>query len=266
MIEKCAINIYNLITCCNNSSYSCFFLVHSSTLVTAGIYLLINYDILIDLKYKEYILIVSRITIFISGVIANFEIDFKKIIALSTLSQLGFIIRIFSLGIVNLTFLHLFIHAFFKSIIFICVGSYIHYIRGIQNFRFYFGIYYVYPIKGLLIIFSLFILCGFPFLVGYFSKDLIIEYYFLNIIRIFRLLNLIIGTIFTVSYSFRLINILIINYFIINLIYFDEDRIIITHIIFILLIILFIRKFIYNFFFFLLELICFIFLNILFLK
>jgi NADH-ubiquinone oxidoreductase chain 5 len=59
-------------------------LVHSSTLVTAGIYLLINYDILIDLKYKTYILIFSSITILISGIIANFEIDFKKIIALST--------------------------------------------------------------------------------------------------------------------------------------------------------------------------------------
>ena len=63
-------------------------LVHSSTLVTAGIYLLINYEILIDLKYKEYILIISRITIFISGVIANFGIDFKKIIALSTLRNI----------------------------------------------------------------------------------------------------------------------------------------------------------------------------------
>ena len=225
-------------------------LVHSSTLVTAGIYLLINYEILIDLKYKEYILVISRITIFISGVIANFEIDFKKIIALSTLSQLGFIIRIYSLGIVNLTFLHLFIHAFFKSIIFICVGSLIHYIRGIQNFRFYSGIYYLYPIKGLLIIFSLIILCGFPFLVGFYSKDLIVEYYFLNKIRIFRLLNLIIGTIFTVSYSFRLIFILIINSFIINLIYSDEDNIIMNYIILILLIILFIRKFVFNFFFF----------------
>lgn len=225
-------------------------LVHSSTLVTAGIYLLISYESLIDLRCKVYILIISSMTIIISGIIANFEIDFKKIIALSTLRQLGFIIRIYSLGIVDLTFLHLFIHAFFKSIIFMCVGRLIHYIIGIQNFRFYSGMYYLYPMKGLLIMFSLIILCGFPFLVGFYSKDLIIEYYFLNIIRIFSLVNLILGSIFTVSYSFRIMYIIINRNYIMNLIYLDEDYIIIISIFIILVIMLVIRKFIFNFFFF----------------
>nr|QNV12213.1 NADH dehydrogenase subunit 5 [Bombus terrestris] len=225
-------------------------LVHSSTLVTAGIYLLINYEMLIDLKYKEYILMISSMTMFMSGVMANFEMDFKKIIALSTLSQLGFMMSIYSLGMVNLTFLHLFIHAFFKSMMFMCVGSFIHYMKGIQNFRFYFGMYYLYPMKGLLMMFSLFMLCGFPFLVGFFSKDLIIEYYFLNMMSIFSLLNLIIGTIFTVSYSFRLMYILMMNNFMMNLIYLDEDNIMMNYMMFILLIMLFISKFVYNFFFF----------------
>nr|WMQ53449.1 NADH dehydrogenase subunit 5 [Bombus lantschouensis]DBA43657.1 TPA_asm: ND5 [Bombus lantschouensis] len=225
-------------------------LVHSSTLVTAGIYLLINYEMLIDLKCKEYILMISSMTMFMSGVMANFEMDFKKIIALSTLSQLGFMMSIYSLGMVNLTFLHLFIHAFFKSMMFMCAGSFIHYMKGIQNFRFYFGMYYLYPMKGLLLMFSLFMLCGFPFLVGFFSKDLIIEYYFLNMMSIFSLLNLIIGTIFTVSYSFRLMYILMMNNFMMNLIYLDEDNVMMNYMMFILLIMLFISKFIYNFFFF----------------
>nr|DBA43943.1 TPA_asm: ND5 [Bombus terricola] len=225
-------------------------LVHSSTLVTAGIYLLINYEMLIDLKYKEYILMISSMTMFMSGVMANFEMDFKKIIALSTLSQLGFMMSIYSLGMVNLTFLHLFIHAFFKSMMFMCVGSYIHYMKGIQNFRFYLGMYYMYPMKGMLMMFSLFMLCGFPFLVGFFSKDLIIEYYFFNMMSIFSLLNLIIGTIFTVSYSFRLMYILMMNNLMMNLIYSDEDNIMMNYMMFILLIMLFISKFIYNFFFF----------------
>lgn len=225
-------------------------LVHSSTLVTAGIYLLINYEIIIDLKYKRFILIISRITILISGIIANFEIDFKKIIALSTLRQLGFIMRIYSLGITDLTFLHLFIHAFFKSIIFMCVGRFIHYINGIQNFRFYSGIFYLYPIKGILIIFSLIILCGFPFLVGFYSKDLIVEYYFSRIKRIFRIINLIFGTIFTVSYSFRSIYIIINSNYIINLIYLREDCVIIRVITIILIIILVLRKFVFNLFFY----------------
>jgi NADH:ubiquinone oxidoreductase subunit 5 (subunit L)/multisubunit Na+/H+ antiporter MnhA subunit len=142
----------------------------------------------------------------------------------------------------------------FKKIIFICIGRFIHYIKGIQNFRFYKGIFFLYPIKSLLIIFSLLILCGFPFLVGFYSKDIIIEYYFLNKIGIFSLINLIIGTIFTVSYSFRIIYILIENNLIINLINLDEDFIIIYCMIFIIFIILFLRKFIFNLFFFYLNL------------
>nr|ABH05004.1 NADH dehydrogenase subunit 5 [Bombus ignitus] len=206
-------------------------LVHSSTLVTAGIYLLINYEMLIDLKYKEYILMISSMTMLMSGVMANFEMDFKKIIALSTLSQLGFMMSIYSLGMVNLTFLHLFIHAFFKSMMFMCVGSFIHYMSGIQNFHYY-------------------MLCGFPFLVGFYSKDLIIEYYYLNLMSIYSLLNLIIGTMFTLSYSFRLMFVLMMNNFMMNLINLNEDYIMMNYMVLILLIMLFISKFIYNFFFF----------------
>nr|DBA43761.1 TPA_asm: ND5 [Bombus sichelii] len=225
-------------------------LVHSSTLVTAGIYLLINYESLIDLKYKVYVLMISSMTMLISGMMANFEMDFKKVVALSTLSQLGFMMSIYSLGMVNLTFLHLFIHAFFKSMMFMCVGSLIHYMMGIQNFRFYSGIYYLYPMKGLLMMFSLLMLCGFPFLVGFYSKDLIIEYYFLNMMSIFSLMNLILGTILTVSYSFRIMFMILSNNYMMNLIYLDEDYIMINCMSMILLIMLFMSKFIFNFYFY----------------
>ena len=94
---------------------------------------------------------------------------------------MGFILKILCLNLNNLTFLHLFIHALFKSIIFTCVGRFIHYINRIQNFRFYKGIFYIYSIKRIVFIFSLIILCGFPFIVGFYSKDLIIEVYFFNI-------------------------------------------------------------------------------------
>nr|QBP33710.1 NADH dehydrogenase subunit 5 [Bombus sibiricus] len=229
-------------------------LVHSSTLVTAGIYLLINYESLIELNYKVYILMISSMTMLISGIMANLEMDFKKIIALSTLSQLGFMMSIYSLGMVDLTFLHLFIHAFFKSMMFMCVGSLIHYMIGIQNFRFYYGMYYLYPMKGLLMMFSLLMLCGFPFLVGFYSKDLIIEYYFLNLMSVFSLMNLILGTIFTVSYSFRIMYILMNNKYMMNLIYLDEDYIMIYCMSMILMIMLVMSKFMFNFFFFHLNL------------
>src|SRR3982751_667902 len=99
-------------------------LVHSSTLVTAGVYLLIRFHELIQVN--SFLLLFSVITIFISGVGANFEIDLKKIIALSTLSQLGVIIIILSLGIYELSYFHLITHALFKSLLFLCAGVYIH--------------------------------------------------------------------------------------------------------------------------------------------
>jgi len=85
-------------------------LVHSSTLVTAGIYLLIRYVNLLDFNYKNYIILISRLTILFAGLVANFELDLKKVVAYSTLRQLGFIIRILSIGSTELVFLHLFIH------------------------------------------------------------------------------------------------------------------------------------------------------------
>nr|DBA43813.1 TPA_asm: ND5 [Bombus vosnesenskii] len=225
-------------------------LVHSSTLVTAGIYLLINYDMMIDLKYKSFILMISSMTMLISGIMANFEMDFKKIIALSTLSQLGFMMSIYSLGMTDLTFLHLFIHAFFKSMMFMCVGSLIHYMNGIQNFRFYSGMFFLYPMKGLLMMFSLLMLCGFPFLVGFYSKDLIIEYYFLSVKSIFSMMNLIFGTIFTVSYSFRSMYMMMMNNYKMNLMNLNEDWIMASVMSMILIIMLILSKFIFNLFFY----------------
>jgi NADH-ubiquinone oxidoreductase chain 5 len=99
-------------------------LVHSSTLVTAGVYLLIRFHNL--LEYNIYLFIISVLTLFISGLGANYEIDLKKIIALSTLSQLGIIIFILSLGQYEIAFFHLVSHAIFKSLLFLCAGYYIH--------------------------------------------------------------------------------------------------------------------------------------------
>nr|DBA43800.1 TPA_asm: ND5 [Bombus supremus] len=225
-------------------------LVHSSTLVTAGIYLLISYEMMIDFKSKVWVLLISSMTMFISGMMANFEMDFKKIIALSTLSQLGFMMSIYSLGMVDLTFLHLFIHAFFKSMMFMCAGSLIHYMLGVQNFRLYMGMFYLYPMKSLMLMFSLLMLCGFPFLVGFYSKDLIVEYYFLNSMSIFSLMNLILGTIFTVSYSFRIMFMMMKKNYLMNLINFKEDFIMIFSMFIMLMIMLILSKFVFNLFFF----------------
>uniref|UniRef100_UPI00147981B3 NADH-ubiquinone oxidoreductase chain 5-like n=1 Tax=Osmia lignaria TaxID=473952 RepID=UPI00147981B3 len=221
-------------------------LVHSSTLVTAGVYLLIRYNKFLFLGcFNKYILLISRLTIFIAGLIANYEFDFKKIIALSTLSQLRLIIRILRLGFWEIAFFHLVIHALFKSLIFLCVGRFIHNFNRNQDIRCYGGIIYIYPFKTIVLIFSLICLIGFPFISGYFSKDIIMELIFLRKINIIRIIFLIFSTIFTVSYSIRLIIFILFfkkNYYV-NLI--KKEGILVNFCIFILLITIFFIGYLY---------------------
>lgn len=218
-------------------------LVHSSTLVTAGVYLLIRFNIiLLDIFFLKLLLLLSGLTIFIAGISANYEFDLKKIIALSTLRQLGLIIRILRIGLPDLAFFHLLTHAIFKALLFICAGIIIHIINDIQDIRFIGGIRLYIPLTSLCINISNIALCGIPFLAGFYSKDLILE-----LVR-FRNLNLIIfflyylSTGLTIFYRFRLIIYLIVNDFnllrIFNL--YDEDYIILKRI-FVLLFIRIIR-------------------------
>lgn len=187
-------------------------LVHSSTLVTAGVYLLIRYNyIFIDLLINGWILIIFSLTILIAGILANFEMNFKKIIALSTLSQLGFIIRILSIGLIDLGFFHLIIHAFFKSMIFIRVGGLIHINLNIQDLRIFGMIFYLNPFKRFLLILSILNLCGFPFVSGFFSKDLILEGIFNINLNLFNLYILYFSILLTLRYSFRLLKFILFN-------------------------------------------------------
>lgn len=180
-------------------------LVHSSTLVTAGIYLIIRFNkILINRIIDKILLCVSVFTIFISGLIANLENDLKKIIALSTLSQLGLIIIILRLGLNYLSFYHLLTHAIFKSLLFICAGIIIHLINNNQDIRFCGNINEYIPFTIVSFYISRIALIGFPFIAGFYSKDLIIESIYLININIFLLLIMILSISLTVSYSFRL--------------------------------------------------------------
>lgn len=150
-------------------------LVHSSTLVTAGVYLLIRFGSFNEGYIRSFLLFISVITIFISGLVAVFEYDLKKVIALSTLSQLGVIIFSISLGLYLVAFFHLVIHALFKAILFLCAGSLIHGIGGSQDIRFYGGQIENYPVIGVCLNIANLSLCGIPFISGFYSKDLIVE-------------------------------------------------------------------------------------------
>jgi len=184
-------------------------LVHSSTLVTAGVYLLIRFNDLLGISY--FLFFLSVFTIFLSGLGANFEIDLKKIIALSTLRQLGVIIISLSLGIVELAYFHLLIHALFKSLLFLCAGVYIHGSTDIQDIRYLGGARRLAPLTSLYFMGCSLALCGFPFISGFYSKDLILESYFGSGMNIFIYIIVVLSTFFTITYSIRLFSYMLVK-------------------------------------------------------
>jgi NADH-ubiquinone oxidoreductase chain 5 len=139
-----------------------------------------------------------------SGLVANFEYDLKKIIALSTLSQLGIIIFAIAIGMYELAFFHLLIHALFKALLFLCAGTAIHSIGGSQDIRVYGGIRKHFPIVGVCLNYANLSLCGMPFLAGFYSKDLIIEIAAQRRLNQFILTVIFISVGLTVSYRLRL--------------------------------------------------------------
>jgi NADH-ubiquinone oxidoreductase chain 5 len=180
-------------------------LVHSSTLVTAGVYLLIRFSSLLSNFNCSFFVLLGLLTIFISGIGAIFEFDLKKIIALSTLSQLGLIIRILFIGYPLMAFFHLLTHAFFKALLFLCAGLIIHVIGDSQDIR-HMGISVVYlPFTCTCFCISRLSLCGFPFLSGFYSKDLVLETLVIDSYNIFLYILFIISVGLTAAYSSRLI-------------------------------------------------------------
>jgi NADH:ubiquinone oxidoreductase subunit 5 (subunit L)/multisubunit Na+/H+ antiporter MnhA subunit len=111
--------------------------VHSSTLVTAGVFLIIRFYPFIRSEpiFNKIILFIAVSTITIAGISATTECDMKKIIALSTLRQLGIIITRIGLGFPQITFIHMVIHALFKALLFICAGNLINTHSHAQDLR-----------------------------------------------------------------------------------------------------------------------------------
>ncbi|YP_005296398.1 NADH dehydrogenase subunit 5 (mitochondrion) [Procambarus clarkii] len=181
-------------------------LVHSSTLVTAGVYLLIRFSPIFEgASVQSFLLIISCTTMFMAGLGANFEYDLKKIIALSTLSQLGVMLSVLSLGFPDLAFFHLLTHALFKALLFLCAGVVIHSLGDYQDIRMMGGLIISMPLTGVCMNLSNLSLCGMPFMAGFYSKDLILEMAFMSNINFISFIMYILATGLTVSYTFRLI-------------------------------------------------------------
>nr|YP_010579436.1 NADH dehydrogenase subunit 5 [Lepidurus couesii]UNY33518.1 NADH dehydrogenase subunit 5 [Lepidurus couesii] len=180
-------------------------LVHSSTLVTAGVYLLVRfYSLLEGTLMLDILLCLSTGTMFMAGLAALYEYDLKKIIALSTLSQLGVMMFSLSAGFPLLAFFHLLMHALFKALLFLCAGVFIHQAGGWQDIRNMGGISFSFPLTSSYFNMANLALCGMPFLAGFYSKDSIIESALMTNMNSFILILLIISTILTAIYSLRL--------------------------------------------------------------
>nr|AJV88747.1 NADH dehydrogenase subunit 5 [Euseius nicholsi] len=182
-------------------------LVHSSTLVTAGVYLFIRFEFMFSFQWfmLDSLLILIGLTMMVASLGALFDLDIKKIVAYSTLSQLGLMMMSVVMGDSYLSFFHILTHALFKALLFFCSGIFIHSCFDNRDIR----IVLVMIEINMLVVVVFFIcslsLAGFPFLSGFYSKDLILEYVYLNNFNLFYVLLLIINTLITGIYSFRLI-------------------------------------------------------------
>nr|YP_006073063.1 NADH dehydrogenase subunit 5 [Acetes chinensis]AEQ36597.1 NADH dehydrogenase subunit 5 [Acetes chinensis] len=181
-------------------------LVHSSTLVTAGVYLLIRFNpAFMNSIIQVGLLLLASLTMFMAGLGANFEYDLKKIIALSTLSQLGVMMSILSLGYPDLAFFHLLAHALFKALLFMCAGAVIHNMKDYQDIRMMGGLVYYMPLTGMSMTLANLALCGTPFLAGFYSKDMILEVAFMSSLNLTIFVLYALATGLTVCYTMRLI-------------------------------------------------------------
>lgn len=165
-------------------------LVHSSTLVTAGIYLMIRFSYIFPNWLFILIGVRGMWTLYSARLAACCEYDCKKVVAYSTLSQLGLMSVSISLNLPLIAFFHLITHAMFKALIFICVGYLIKKSGHFQDARRLKGLWQTSPLLGITLIIRNFSLLGFPFLAGFFSKELIIENNILTINWVFHILLL----------------------------------------------------------------------------
>lgn len=185
-------------------------LLHAATMVTAGVFLIVRCSFIIEFSENilSFLIFFGVITTFFAGLVAIFQYDIKKIIAYSTCSQLGYMFIACGLSNYHIAMFHLFNHAFFKALLFLSAGAIIHAFFGEQDMRKYGGNVLLFmPFTYICFIIGSLAIMGFPFLTGFYSKELIIE---LGLKRYIIDSNLcyvisIFSAIFTIIYSFKLL-------------------------------------------------------------
>ena len=197
-------------------------LIHAATMVTAGVFLMIRFSPL--LEYTPLVLLIlvifGSMTAFFGSMVGVFQNDLKRVIAYSTCSQLGYMILACGISCYNVSLFHLTNHAFFKALLFLSAGSVIHAMSDEQDMRRMGSLINFLPLTYILMLLGSLSLIGFPFLSGFYSKDLILE---LSQILFYSNLHLTYGTFacwlgtmsvfFTSFYSVRLIYLTFLNNF-----------------------------------------------------
>src|SRR5246127_4533960 len=184
-------------------------LIHAATMVTAGVYLLMRASPLIE--YSSTVLIlclwVGAITSVFSSLVGLFQQDIKKVIAYSTMSQLGMMVIAVGLSSYNVALFRLINHAFYKGLLFLAAGSVIHAVGDNQDFRKYGGLKSFLPLTYSVMLIASLSLVAFPFMTGFYSKDFILEsaygqFYFSGTVVYFIAT---IGAMFTTLYSVKVL-------------------------------------------------------------
>jgi len=184
-------------------------LLHAATMVTAGVFLLIRCSFIFETSNTILFIIIlfGSITALFSALVATFQYDIKKIIAYSTCSQLGYMFFSSGLSNYNITLFHLFNHAFFKALLFLGAGSIISSLLDEQDMRKMGALVYKMPFTYIAILIGSLAILGFPFLTGFYSKDILLEttYISYSVDALYIYIMGILTAFFTAMYSMKLI-------------------------------------------------------------